>query len=230
MHKTIGIAICCYKGHIKHLGDLLESINNQTRLPDIVVVSCSSTESIDEIPYKKENYKYKLEIYTHKERKDAGENRNYAISKIDTDILSVFDGDDIMHPQRLDVIEKCFENPNVKYLIHNFEDILNLNIKENYPIYNKYPFEYNKLSVCPWGAVVRLNEFDEIIYNSYDLHNSQISIVKEIYKNMLYSERKEDVYQCDTLYSRSIINMFKYNVAYCPLKLSRYKPNNTQVG
>lgn len=230
-NKTIGVAICCYKGHIEPLGELLKSINNQTRLPDIVVVSCSSSKKED-IPYKKEDYKYNLEIYTHEERKDAGANRNYAISKINTDILSVFDGDDIMHPQRIEVILKCFENPNIKYMIHNFEDIQNsnININENFPVYTKFPFEYNKLSVCPWGAVVRLNEFNEIIYNSYDLHNSQISIIKDVYKNMLYSERKEDVYQCDTLYSRNIINMFKYNVAYCPLKLSRYKPNNTQVG
>jgi GT2 family glycosyltransferase len=39
----IGIAIPCYNGHVELLFKLLNSIQNQTILPNKVVVSCSST-------------------------------------------------------------------------------------------------------------------------------------------------------------------------------------------
>ena len=43
----IGVAIPSYYGHITRLFDLLDSIENQTVLPDKVVVSCSSTSSFE---------------------------------------------------------------------------------------------------------------------------------------------------------------------------------------
>ena len=38
----IGVAIPCYSGHIPKLLCLLNSLEKQTKLPDKVVVSCSS--------------------------------------------------------------------------------------------------------------------------------------------------------------------------------------------
>jgi hypothetical protein len=45
MTVKIGVAIPCYQGHIERLFDLLKSIQNQTILPNKVVVSTSSTSS-----------------------------------------------------------------------------------------------------------------------------------------------------------------------------------------
>ena len=47
-----------------------------------------------------------------------GKNRNIAASVIDTDILTFFDVDDIMHPQRLEIIMNSFEK-GIDGFIHN---------------------------------------------------------------------------------------------------------------
>jgi hypothetical protein len=76
----IGVAIPCYKGHINKLFDLLESIENQTRIPDKVTISCSSTNP-EFIPIFKK-YTFPLEFIPTEEKKNAAENRNIASSNL----------------------------------------------------------------------------------------------------------------------------------------------------
>lgn len=69
----IGVAIPCYIGHIDPLFKLLDSIQNQTVIPDEVVVSCSSTKKTDfELNCyieKLKKYTFSLEIITTEEKK-----------------------------------------------------------------------------------------------------------------------------------------------------------------
>ena len=67
----IGVAIPCYIGHIDQLFNLLDSIQNQTILPDKVVVSCSSSKDSDfNIHYEKiKIYTFTLQIITSEEKK-----------------------------------------------------------------------------------------------------------------------------------------------------------------
>ena len=121
MTLTIGIVIPCHKPHIPLLGRLLWSINNQTHPPDRVIVSCSSSEETD-ILYRENDYKFPLKIYTHSGRLNAAQNRNFGTRQINTDIVAYIDGDDVMHPQRIEVIHKAFiTHPNMKLLLHNYQ-------------------------------------------------------------------------------------------------------------
>ena len=61
----IGVSIPCYYGHISHLTNLLDSIENQTRQPDKVVVSCSSTKEL----FETKQYSFPLEIIITEEHK-----------------------------------------------------------------------------------------------------------------------------------------------------------------
>ena len=107
IHITIGVAISCYQGHLEALGNLLESINLQSRKPDMVIVSCSSYDASNATatPYSSKKYSFPYHIFFHSEKKNAAENRNIAASYLTTDIITFIDADDIMHPQRIAVIE-----------------------------------------------------------------------------------------------------------------------------
>ena len=113
----IGVAIPCYKGHITRLFELLDSIEKQTRVPDKVVVSCSST---DDFTHCKE-YNFSLEIVITSEKKTAAQNRNIAISRLATmDYITFIDADDIMHPQRIEILLKVFHEYDCDIILHNF--------------------------------------------------------------------------------------------------------------
>ena len=117
----IGVAIPCYSGHINKLYELLESIENQTRIPDKVTISCSSINK-DSIPIFKK-YIFPLEFIPSEEKKNAAENRNIASSKLkDMDYISFFDADDIMVSQRIEFIEKVIEKENPDIILHNYQE------------------------------------------------------------------------------------------------------------
>jgi glycosyltransferase involved in cell wall biosynthesis len=104
----IGVAIPCYKYHIPKLIRCLESIEAQTLKADQVVVSCSSSDKSDFPSDIEKRFSFPLVILTTPDRKNAAENRNIAISHLTTDLVSFFDADDIMHPQRLEFIKHAF--------------------------------------------------------------------------------------------------------------------------
>ena len=80
----IGVAIPCYIGHIDKLLILLDSIEQQTRLPDKVVVSCSSTTVLPSFP----KYNFEFEFVCEPTKKNPSENRNIAgLRLMDTDII-----------------------------------------------------------------------------------------------------------------------------------------------
>jgi len=100
-----------YKGHLPYVPRVLQSIEVQTRKPDLVILCASSCppdwkETIDLT-----NYSFELQIYTTEEKQNAAQNRNRGIDTIDSlenTIVSFFDSDDIMHPRRLECIEHAF--------------------------------------------------------------------------------------------------------------------------
>jgi glycosyltransferase involved in cell wall biosynthesis len=104
---TIGVAIPCYKGHIPALERLFKSIQEQTLQPNMVVVSCSSSTD-DDVKHLYDKYPFPLKIITTETRQNTAINRNIAGKQLKTDIISFFDADDIMHPDRLLVLVSMY--------------------------------------------------------------------------------------------------------------------------
>ena len=103
----------------------LDSIEAQTRKPDMVVLSASSCtlhQLIEAIP---SPYSFPLRVQLTDRKQSAAANRNVAISLLcddlaDTDIVSFFDSDDVMSPLRLEHIEHAFQDASCSYVLHNF--------------------------------------------------------------------------------------------------------------
>jgi len=206
---TIGVAIPCYHGHVTILTNLLDSIEKQTRKPDIVVVSCSGVQFVHQ-----QTYSYPLKIVTTPDKLNTAQNRNIAASMLDTDIISFMDADDQMHFQRLEIIEKAFEN-NISLFLHNFISGFDKpDIK-----YDNIVFDINKLEINSWEYGVRHIE-------SFDLHNGHCSISKNVFKSIKYNESPSCHGKEDSVFNSDVMRMFPNN-GYSILPLSKYVQSHT---
>ena len=107
----LAVVIPSYKNHVPLLNKVLKSIVNQTRLPDIVIIKVSSCDAsckdiVDNL--RKASWPFTLEILETESVQLTGQNRNECIAAVpdDIDIISNFDSDDIMHPRRLEFVER----------------------------------------------------------------------------------------------------------------------------
>lgn len=110
----IGVCVPCHVDHLFLLPNCIESTRQQTRAADEVVVSVSSATTCPDLP---------CTMLVRPEVTCAGENRNIAARLIadKVDVITFIDADDVMHPRRLEMIEKYFtDHPEMDYLLHSF--------------------------------------------------------------------------------------------------------------
>lgn len=217
--KTIGIAICAYKGHISQLKDVLDSIEKQTKKPDNVVISCSSCTDSD-IPYTPDMYSFPFRIITHSEKKNSAQNRNCAGALVNTDIIAFFDADDIMHPQRIEIIYKCFVMNDIKIFLHN--TTIDTSKAINFGNYTDYLFIINKLGRCSYGTTI-LN----IYMPGALIANGHVTVAADVLKNIQFNDTVEYYTREDTKFSTDVIVAYPNQTAYCNLILSYYRPSGT---
>lgn len=188
----IGVAIPCYKYHVPVLKRCLDSIEAQTRKPDEVVVGCSSVEAEDIPVY---TYSFSLRILRRPGRHNAAENRNYAMTALTTDIVSFFDADDVMHPQRVEAIETVMNsNPSCDIIFHNYW--MNNDTTKPFETYTSFDIRPNSLARNShgWGVYHKNN-------CSLGIHHGQISVSKRAFSNVKFNEttqyeRCEDSIYC----------------------------------
>jgi len=217
----IGVAIPCYNGHINQLFDLLDSIQNQTIIPDQVIVSSSSTT---DFKINKE-YSFPLEIIITEDKKNAAQNRNIAASYLsDMDYITFIDADDIMHPQRIEVLLKVIDACTSDIILHNFytEKELNNNlIFEKIEIINVRTY-----SLIPsWsGCITHINGYNDKIDR---IHHSQVTVKKTIFELVKFPEEFKFHRKEDSIFCHRVFSLPNIKNAYIKNKLSYYKPSNT---
>jgi glycosyltransferase involved in cell wall biosynthesis len=96
---TITVGIPCYKPHLLKLQRLLDSLEAQTRKPDEVIVSTSSSlpEDIPKLP----TYLFPVILIVDYKSRKAAENRNNCFRLARCDIVYVIDADDVCHKQHV---------------------------------------------------------------------------------------------------------------------------------
>lgn len=217
---SIGVAIPCYYGHIKNLINLLDSIEEQTVKPNKVVISCSSTK--DKIETKL--YSFSLEIIITDEKKNAAQNRNIAACKLtDVDYITFIDADDIMHPQRIEILLKVFKDTNCDIILHNFF-INETNFKHIEPV----DIRINELTQCLTGCI-RHVDFYKYQNTCQKIHHSQSSIKKYIFDIIKYPEEQEFYSKEDCVFCYRIFGIPNIKNVYIANELSIYKPSGTQL-
>ncbi len=112
---SFGLAIPIVGYHSKHIPELLSLILKSDILPDEVSICISSSN----ITFDNLNYPFKLIITQTKYFQNASQNRNTAARKLNTDIISFFDADDIPHIKRISYIMNAFDM-GANVVVHNF--------------------------------------------------------------------------------------------------------------
>jgi len=211
----IGVAIPCFIKHIDRCYELLDSINNQIRLPDQVVVSCSSSKATD---FVQKNYKFPLVVITTEERKNAAQNRNIAASRLDTDIITFFDADDRMHPQRLQAIEKAFEQT-ADIVLHSY--FLDKECEQEFPVITEFSLRKNVLSKCASGCI----KYDYV----QRIHHGQVSVTCSIFKQIQFPEELMYETREDCVFCSRVFSLPNIQTCYIAHPLSKYSASNTCI-
>ena len=197
----IGVAIPAYIGHINRLFELLDSIEKQTRLPDKVVVSCSSTRE-----FNNKTYSFPLQIIVTEERKNAAQNRNIAASNLmDMDFITFIDADDIMHPQRIEVLLKVFEVYDVDIILHTFisnnefEKLETINVR------------LNSLVKCITGCI---RHSDANFCNLEIIHHGQATVKRYILDKVKFPEEDAFLTREDSTFCHRVFELGNIQNAY----------------
>ena len=118
---STSVLIPCSAAHFSLIPELLMCYNQQTVLPNEVVVSLSEAQEIP--PKEIENvelfpWNFQLKLVKTTNKLSAGQNRNTAFANSTGDLILTQDADDIPHPQRVQVIKYLFENFELDHLLH----------------------------------------------------------------------------------------------------------------
>lgn len=118
---NISIALCTYNG-AKYLKEQLESIMQQTVLPDEMIIcdDGSVDETLEIIEEFKKGVKFKLNIYHNEKTLGSTKNFEKAIKLCKEDIIVLCDQDDIWLPHKLEETKNVFiSNPKAGYVFTN---------------------------------------------------------------------------------------------------------------
>jgi glycosyltransferase involved in cell wall biosynthesis len=177
---SVSVCIPCTEKHIIYLKDCINSIYNQTTLPENVIISISGiTNNIDDTKKIVDNiiepFTDKLVfIITYNEKiLYAGENRNIAISKSDADYICLIDADDMMHNSRIEIITKIFDKfPKCDIILHHFIKNPDSNLLEK---------NNQKIDFCQNLLIS--------YHFSYKLHFGHCCFRKNIFKKYQYTNK-----------------------------------------
>ena len=209
--STFGIAIPCYKPHIFKLKRCLESIEKQTVRPNTVVVVCSSSEPTD-IPADW-NFSFPHKIITRLDRRNAAQNRNEAVRHLSTDIVSFFDADDIMYPNRIEILKQCSSD----IILHSFTEETDEYIQKA-PSYIR-----NQLTRAPSGcAILNSNAHAKI-------HHAHVTCCRSILNSIQFREEKEFERREDAVFCGDVLGIEGITNCYIPEPLSYYNPEGITI-
>ena len=119
----ISIALCTYNGE-KFLQEQLDSIEQQTMLPDELVVcdDCSSDRTMEILQTFAGETPFPVHIHQNEENLGSTKNFEKAIKLCTGDIIALSDQDDVWLPEKLEKLEKAFrDHPDIGYAFSNGE-------------------------------------------------------------------------------------------------------------
>lgn len=213
----IGVAIPCFCNHIPHLIQLLNSIEEQTRLPDQVVVSCSSTIGSIQTP----QYSFPLTIIVTEDKQNAAQNRNKAVRRLlddkQIDYVTFMDADDIMHPQRIEILLYAFDVAKCDIVLHNY---LPESSSPEFERIEKVDMRINQLTQCESGCT---RHVDFYWYQHQGIHHSQSSVTRDVLFKVQYPEEQEYYRKEDSVFCNRVLGLENITNVYVAHPLSYYK-------
>lgn len=201
-NNTVSVIIPCYYKHAPLLYSLLALYEQQTRLPDEVVISLSQAHLVDaQVIENIENrqWAFPVKLIMTDEKKYAGENRNIACEHATGSIFMCQDADDIPHPQRVEIITHFFDNYPVDHLFHQLVEVLPEGTETSFGEYNNLEyisFAYHK-------------NFDEL-WHYGQFTNGNVAIARHVFDTVRWSSQPRGQ---DTLFNDEVYKHFEHGIA-----------------
>ena len=176
---SLGVAIPTYIKHVSFLQPLLDNITTSTVKPDTISVSCSSVHVNKDVEFEVNSVPVIVQYST--ETLNPSQNRNKAASRLNTDLISFIDGDDLMHPRRLEFVKNVFlDHPEVEAVYHGY-DHKDLSQKD-------VPFEVVETPHLFLNQVVANPNFVGISLGDYHIHHAHVTLRKSVFDRFQFDE------------------------------------------
>jgi len=171
--QTLSVIIPCYYKHAAKLFSLLRMYENQTRLPDEVVISLSEFQLVSSevlALLQNELWAFQVTIIASNAKQGPGTNRNIACKYAKGDIFLCQDADDIPHLQRVEIVHYFFTTYRVDHLMHGYKRLV--------PGDSAIPFKsYTDLGQVQFACI---KDFDTVYY-ARQFHNGNIAITRRVF-------------------------------------------------
>lgn len=141
----ISVAMCTYNGE-KYIREQLESIINQSMLPDEIVIcdDCSKDNTVNIIKETLDNWSGKVHLVVNDKNLGYRKNFEKAISLCNGDIIFLSDQDDVWNRNKIEIMVNALNNSDAILAFHDVEIVdenLNL-IKKSF--WKLLKFDYQK--------------------------------------------------------------------------------------
>ncbi len=187
--RKISIIIPCHYTHAHYLVNLIKMYEQQTELPDEIVISLSRADLVDkEILKKIEDTPWHIPVLVvlSEETLFPGPNRNVACLHASGDVFITQDADDIPHPQRVEIIKYFFQRYELDHLGHAYEE-KNKDFSKRY-VPAKVPFafasDFDKDArghICYGVPAIARHVFEKIQWPN-DRYNEDVKFNEAVYR------------------------------------------------
>ena len=204
--KTLSVIVPSHYAHAKHLYPLLTSLEEQTVLPDEVVISLSEYTRVPRDimnVLEDSRWPFPVTIVMSKPKLYSAQNRNVASTIAKGDIFMYNDADDLSHPQRIEIIKFFFNSYNLDILMHRF---IELRRDTNVPIVHYQDVDF----LCP-------SDYSKIL--GRDIHNGNTAISRQVFNVFKWPDFRSHE---DEFYNRILYNYFGNRlIVFAPLIIYR---------
>jgi hypothetical protein len=218
---SLGVAIPTYSKHFPFLQSLLENIASSTVKPEAIAVSCSSMPRNERVHVSVQGIPVVIDYSTR--TLNPSQNRNRAASFLTTDFISFVDGDDLVHPQRIDYVKDVLiRHPEVGVVYHGYEHA---------PLANRnLPFPPIPSPDLLLNSVVRKPPGPHNPYNigilfqrdlAYEPHHAHITVRRRVFDQFKFDESPQFKYSEDSRYAMTLLEN-TVPMAYLANPLTRY--------
>ena len=229
----LSLCIPCVDKHIPLFEKLITSIQYYTRKPDEIICSISPKFlklNLSEEKKRLEN-KYNdlnLTILVRDTKTNCSENLNNCFDHVSGDIILITGADDIIHPQKCEIMEKLFtEYSDIKMILHNLHSgntrDYNLKIFKNVVLENIRL--YRNINSIENGCGCSNSEYEEATNKKFG-HN-YVCGAATVHRDCIKKIKFENIpYAEDAIFVANVNYFFKKTI-YIDVKLMSYCPSMT---
>ncbi len=189
---TTSVIIPCHRKHFAMLRELLIEYEQQTVIPNEIVVVISATHSMSNKAHaelenlKKTKWPYVLKVITARADLSAGNSRNLACDAAVGDIFICQDADDIPHPQRVQIIKWFFETHDIEHLMHGFIESHDKSLFkpiDRDAIHSECLAQYKLIHYIANGPVaISRNLFEKVRWSDEFIHSEDVLFNEHCYE------------------------------------------------